>query len=148
MLLERYNLTLDSDEGTVNQNIINNFEKKIGYKFPETYKQIISQHNLLRIEQDAFKFINFYNEKDIGGCAFFGYGTPTENITEANTHFEDPEYYGEKGIIAFGREGNGDNVCFDYRDDLSTDNPKIVYVYHDRFEETRWTCKKCHKPCC
>ena len=41
------------------------------------------------------------------------------------------EYRFEDGLIPFGENGGGDYICFDYRNDKTTDNPPIVIWNHD-----------------
>ena len=41
------------------------------------------------------------------------------------------EYRFEDGLIPFGENGGGDMICFDYRNDKTTDNPPIVIWNHD-----------------
>ena len=136
MVLEKYNLTLDSDEGSVDISLINTFEDKIGYKLPETYKKLLSQHNALSIEESCFEFINYKEEKDIGAVFFEGFGEiPYERIEDSNKDFQSPDFYGEKELIVFGSSGNGDIVCFDYRKKSTSNTPEIAYIYHEKFEE-------------
>jgi hypothetical protein len=47
-----------------------------------------------------------------------------------------PEFFPEN-IVAFGRNGGGNMVCFDYRDNVMTNNPPIVYwiIGHDIGED-------------
>ncbi len=42
------------DKGTIDINVIERYEKKIGYKFPKTYKELLSKHNGLYPENNNF----------------------------------------------------------------------------------------------
>ncbi|WP_032854642.1 SMI1/KNR4 family protein, partial [Pasteurella multocida] len=58
---------------------------------------------------------------------------PMNNILRQ--YIYDDEIYGYKNVYSFGYTGNGDFVCFDYRDDPKGDEPKICIVIHDEYDE-------------
>lgn len=124
--------TVFMDKGSVDIDIINAFEDKIGFCLPKSYKELISQHNQLCLVEDTFDFVNIYGEEDERDVSFFGYGNiKYEKIEDSNLYMSDPLYYGIPNLVAFARCANGDIICFDYRDDLKTCTPKVVLVYHD-----------------
>lgn len=126
------NIEVNHDRGFVDMALIEIFERKIGYCFPEAYKQLTSQHNNLYPEQDSFNFINIYSEEDEREIAFYGYGEwPIESIEQA----QHSDVYSYEGIVTFGRSANGDHVCFDYRHDPKTCEPRVVLMYHDDYVE-------------
>ncbi|HHE3606017.1 TPA: SMI1/KNR4 family protein, partial [Pasteurella multocida] len=43
--------------------------------------------------------------------------------------------YGYEYVYSFGSTGEGDFVCFDYRDDPKGNEPKICIVIHDEYDE-------------
>ena len=128
-------LTVYRDEGSIDMEMIEAFEKEIGYCLPVSYKQLISRHNELRIEEDTFDFINVYKDNDERDIYFFGYGDVESEHIKNQQYVSDPMEYGQKGLVAFGGCANGDIVCFDYRNDPKTCEPKIVLVYHDDYIE-------------
>ena len=127
-------LTVFLDEGAIDMDIIEAFEKDIDSCFPENYKQLISKYNNLYPKENTFDFVNVYNNEDQRDIFFFGYGDVSEHIRDEQ-YVSDPMEYGQKGLVAFGGCANGDIVCFDYRDDPETCEPKVVLVYHDDYEE-------------
>lgn len=121
-----------SDHGTVSKSAIEGFEKEIGFCFPQEYKILISNHNGLSTVQDSFDFTNQFGETEEGGIRFYGYGGwPVESIEDS----QDFDIYGHDGIVSFGRRGNGDHICFDYRHDPKTCEPRIVLMLHDEYTE-------------
>ncbi|WP_256932962.1 SMI1/KNR4 family protein [Psychrobacter sp. BF1] len=48
-------------------------------------------------------------------------------------YISEAEHFGTPNLVTFAICGNGDYVCFDYRHNPITDNPKVVLVYHDDF---------------
>ena len=129
-------LNILSDSGLVEMEIINNFEKKVGYYFPNSYKELVHKFNGLYPVENMFHFLNIYNKKDERDIYFLGYGdVKYDKIEEFQKYVSEPDYYGEKGLVAFAGCANGDYICFDYRSDVMTDNPKIVLMYHDDYTE-------------
>ena len=53
------------------------------------------------------------------------------NIVQLNQ--TPPEFF-PKGLVAFGEDGGGDFICFDYREGKDNPNPPIVYWRHDANE--------------
>ncbi|MDR1163471.1 MAG: SMI1/KNR4 family protein [Candidatus Accumulibacter sp.] len=116
------------NEGSIDISVIERFERKIGYRFPENYKQLLSAHDGLMIKEDTFKFKNIYGKEDIRDVAFYGYGPTCIEKIENSQNFD---IYGYEGIVAIGRSANGDHICFDYRHEPTTTEPHVVLMYHD-----------------
>lgn len=123
------------DEGVVDIQLINDFENDIGYKLPNSYKNLLSQHNFLHPENCDFDFYDVslgrIASRDI---TFLGFGpniSGPSNIANAQWH----DVYGRDHVLVFGKTAGGDLVCFDYRSDPTTDNPSIVVMLHDYFNE-------------
>ena len=125
--------TVFMDEGPINNSLIESFEHNINYCLPFNYKLIITKHNRLRVYEDTFDFVNIYGNKDNRGLTFLGYGDIKYGKIEDSLYVSDPQYYGIPNLVAFGECGNGDIICFDYRDDPKGCNPKVVLVYHDDY---------------
>jgi hypothetical protein len=122
------------DSGLIDVSVIESFETKIGYIFPENYKYLLSKHNELYPEMDFFKFFNeIDNKNDCRDVSFLGYGS---QVTEASRieRAQDHDVYGRDGIVVIGRCANGDYICFDYRDNLITNNPPVAVMFHDFFD--------------
>ena len=121
--------------GKIAKEIIEDFEVNSLCCFPKEYKELISNYNALRPIKTAFDFINVYGKKDEGSIFFLGYGDIEFSKMDKNLRIADPIYYGTPGLIDFGGYANGDYICFDYRHDPKTCNPKVVHVYHDDYTE-------------
>ncbi len=50
--------------------------------------------------------------------------------------FEYPPEFFPKGVIAFGHVGNGDLICFDYREGKNNSDPAVVYWNHESNPKT------------
>jgi len=115
---------------------VREFEKKIGFKFPKSYIDIITNYNAARIEnhRDIFyfysNFIDRYEWYPVG--EFLGYNTDCsiEWYWQSNLS-RDEEFAYPKNVIAFAVDPGGEEICFDYRHDPKTDNPKIVVWHHE-----------------
>lgn len=120
-----------TDHGSVAAWVIEAFENDIGYCLPKEYKKLISQHNALHPIQSSFNFINYLGEIEEGGIGFCGYGDWP--VPELIQNAQDYSVYGYENIVTFGHRGNGDHICFDYRHDPETCEPKVVLMYHDLY---------------
>ena len=123
------------DNGQNSLNEIQRVQDELGYFFPKTYIDLMLQHDALRPEEDCFDFINFYGKQDDRDIVFISFKDNhlNGNILKKQSNISDLNNYGVKNLIIFGRCGNGDYICFDYREDSKTSNPKVVLVYHDDF---------------
>lgn len=121
------------DDGEVNVSVISDFEKKCGFFFPESYKFLLSNYDAIFPVECVFNFFdpirNISDDRDI---SFYGYG---DDIPEYRKiiNAQDFDVYGYENVIAFGCSANGDHICFDYRHDTKTNNPKVVLMFHDEY---------------
>jgi cell wall assembly regulator SMI1 len=133
------NLTMFDDEGQADIKNIEAFEKKYNICFPKSYKGLMLEHNGAYFEESYFDFINKRGQEDGRSFGFDYFGNvenPSDkNIEYYNQHLQDPIYYGVPGLIGIGSTAEGDTLCFDYRDDPKTCEPKVVLLVHDEYEE-------------
>jgi hypothetical protein len=115
----------------VSQRKIRNIETKIGFQFPQFFKEIITKHSGCTPVQSDFKYFDKYLNSLFGtgiGCfipiQYDGYSSILYT-------FKNPPEFFPKSLVAFAETGNGDLICFDYRDNPTTDNPPIVYWNHE-----------------
>ena len=96
---------------------------------------LIKDYDALRLENDIFDFKNIYGELDERDICFLSFqeGYINGSILKEQSNINDLGNYGIKDLVIFGICANGDYICFDYREDSKTSNPKIVLVYHDDF---------------
>lgn len=125
------------DSGNVDISIIDHFEAKVSYFFPESYKRLLSKHNELYPENCDFRFFN--ETEGVWECrdvTFLGYGPTITNASRID-RFQDHDVYGHDGIVVIGCSANGDYICFDYRSDPQTANPPVVVMFHDYYNEDK-----------
>jgi hypothetical protein len=109
---------------------------------PKLYVDFISKHNGARLEIDEFDYDdpNIKTGNNSNSIAFEKIETIQKSI-ELLKYDEEPDldikYRFEDGLIPFGDNGGGDMICFDYRNDRTTDNPPIVIWNHDMGFEHR-----------
>jgi hypothetical protein len=128
----RADLKWDSYWGSAAPSIIDEYEKRLGRKFPPDYKTIVSANNGAFVdEKDAFQFLSNLTKKNethgLGLLHAFGEcDVYSETIEYSLSHkpFGFPD-----GVVSFARGGGGDLLCFDYRGCPSPDAPKII-VWH------------------
>jgi cell wall assembly regulator SMI1 len=133
------------DEGKTNPVLLSQFEESLNIRFPIDYKALIQEHNALYPIRNHFKFNNkYYNElwsyrleddgTDSRDVVFLGYG---ENLSESSRIdlAQGFDVYGHDYVIAIGTAANGDHICFDYRHDPKTNEPHVVVMFHDAYDE-------------
>lgn len=130
------------DYGAININVITVIEKTHKVYLPKMYVSFIAQHNGARILSRTFDYAdpNSSDGRNADAIAFDRVET-IQNTIEAIKSGEDPDwdikYRFEDGLIPFGDNGGGDMICFDYRNDRTTNNPPIVIWNHDMGLEHR-----------
>ena len=125
------------DYGKADPKDIEEFEKKYNICLPKTYKELMLEHNGVNFKEESFDFINSRGQEDMRSFLFYSFGEENdgENIEFYNKGLQDPLYYGVPGLIGFGSTAEGDTVCFDYRDDPKTCEPKVVLLVHDEYDD-------------
>ena len=133
------NLRIYRDYGKANPKDIVEFEKKYNICLPKSYKELMLEHNGVRFEEDFFDFINSKGQEDGRDVNFYPIGQNSnwekKNMDYANKNIQNPDYYGVPGLIGFGSTAEGDTVCFDYRDDPKTCEPKVILLVHDEYDD-------------
>jgi cell wall assembly regulator SMI1 len=131
-------LRIFQDDGEARLEDIERFEKSHNICFPPTYKELMLKHNGAYLKECEFDFINKAGEEDTRAFSFESFGEKErgkELITESQ-FVSKPDYYGVPGLISIGSTAEGDAICFDYRDDPKTCEPKVIVLVHDDYEET------------
>ena len=120
------------DNGKVDVELIRAFEREKKVFFPKAYVELIRNHDYLMPVNCDFNFV--YNGKnDSRDISFLGYDKSVYSM--ANIYCDNiySSTYPESKIIIFGISANGDCICFFYNN--STEEPKIVLVFHDIFDD-------------
>ena len=132
------NLNLYFDYGQADIKDIEAFEKKYNICLPESFKELMLEHNGVNFIEENFDFVNKRGQEDGRSFMFYSFGEEkegSESIELYNKGLQDPIYYGVPGLIGIGSTAEGDTLCFDYRDDPKTCEPKVVLLVHDEYEE-------------
>lgn len=124
-----------SDNGQNSIETVIKVQNKLGFEFPKSYFDLVIKHDALRLENDIFDFKNIYGELDERDICFLSFqeGYINGSILKEQSNINDLDNYGIENLVIFGTCANGDYICFDYRDDIKSAEPKIVLVYHDDF---------------
>tara|TARA_B100001750_G_scaffold244228_1_gene261110 strand:- start:239 stop:706 length:468 start_codon:yes stop_codon:yes gene_type:complete len=106
-------------------------EREIGFKLPEFYKNLIKNCDRGHPVADAF---DYYDEEF--GCTMEGcLGVFCPINEDEYSHFlslyKDPPEFFPEGLVAFGEDGGGNFMCFDYRGGHPNPDPPIVFWRHD-----------------
>ncbi|WP_420002146.1 SMI1/KNR4 family protein [Acinetobacter sp. LF10] len=123
------------DNGRNSLDEIHRVQSELGYNLPKNYISLMQKHDALEPIENIFDFTNVYDQADNRDINFFSFKenylggsilSEQENVSDLNN-------YGIENLVVFGRCANGDYICFDYRDNPKSSEPKIVLVYHDDF---------------
>ena len=102
--------------------------KTFPFKLPESYLNMLKESDGGYLDYD-FDYYNKSLKRNFGSGISVLYGLKSEyNLID---EFSSPAEMFPKGIVAFGEDGGGDKVCFDYRKNPDSDNPPIVYWSHE-----------------
>lgn len=140
-------LTSFHDFGCVDVSIIDAFSKCLNVSLPVTYIALLSKYNALSPVKSYVDYIDANGNFDSRCIQFYGYNYSKievfdaddlqlfqSSIKETNAiELRQPDEYSYHGVVAIGATAEGDHICFDYRQEPSTDNPSVVLMYHDQF---------------
>lgn len=123
------------DNGQNSLERIHDVQTELKIIFPKSYINLIKNHDAVRFENNIFDFINIYNQQDERDLNFISFKLNhlDGEIISYQENLSDVNNYGIRDLIIFGICSNGDYICFDYRDNIKSAEPKIVLVYHDDF---------------
>ena len=109
-----------------------NLLQKLPYLLPVQFIELIKKTNGGDMDY-CFEYYDINLKKYIGTglSCIFGLGLDSYDLLK---EYNDPADMFPVNILAFSVTGNGDKICFDYRDDPNTDNPPIVYWNHEAEE--------------
>jgi hypothetical protein len=122
---------------------IKEFENKIGYKLPKNYIEFILKYNGASINNYIYSFkIYSVSNKSFEGIysvgVFLSFGA---NLESMEWYWDnrncDEKYPFPDHVIPFILGGEGNLICFDYRHDLHTEEPKVVYWNHEECGELK-----------
>jgi hypothetical protein len=141
--MKKVNLLYSS--GSVGLEIINGVEKRLKLRFSKKYVEHICQNGHSGLTRDTFDFKNIYeanyiwsytikNGIDTRDFGFYSYKPTLHYLTQIENS-QNFDIYGHEYLVAFGNTANGDYVCFDYRHDPNTDEPKVVLMFHDAYDD-------------
>lgn len=117
---------LRSNKALENENLL----EILPFKMPEMYRNIIKNNDGFRLNYEFPYTDPSDNELSYGGIGII-YGL-NKGVLENDiiNLYNDPAEFFPENLVAFGRDGGGNLICFDYREDPNTDNPPIVYWLH------------------
>jgi hypothetical protein len=107
------------------------YELQLEVSFPQTFKNFILDHDGGTPSASSFQYYDasrgYKLGSDIGAFIPF---KENEYNSIASIYLDPPEFFPE-GLIAFAETGNGDFICFDYRETKKNLDPSIVYWNHE-----------------
>lgn len=119
-------LKIIDDNGQADIQLIRDFEKEYNITLPNSYVELILKHNGLRLYNNRFEFVDIEGTIDSTEIYFLIFGDAWYDKIVDYQWSGDP--YEHENIIPFGINALGDRICFDYRQDLSSNNPPVCLV--------------------
>jgi hypothetical protein len=119
-------------------------EKNTGFELPESYKIFLSENDVPWLAENHFKFKNtFFKNRERSFDIKDGNDSRDLNFLSFNDSpygdgildCQDFDGRAPSSIVVFGCSANGDYICFDYGLTPTPDEPKIVLMFHDAFDE-------------
>jgi len=120
--------------GVASKEDIHKCEQFIEVTFPEPYINLVTSCDGGFPKKDCFNYYSTTFERYRGICLGMfllfseDYSCPSELLI---AQYKRPGEFFPKGLVAFGEVGNGDSICFDYREDKNNSNPPIVIWEHE-----------------
>ncbi|MGY3804337.1 SMI1/KNR4 family protein [Pigmentibacter ruber] len=125
-----------------NLNQLKEFEKVSGLKFPASYVELMLKFNGAEINNYITSFVIYYEDGTkypnvFGVGAFLAFGEENVRIKSDLVEWNydksnfDSNYPLPDFLIPISEDGGGNLVCFDYRHDHNTDNPRVVFWLHE-----------------
>lgn len=110
------------------------FEKLAGVVFPEKYKEVsIGFNGAFILNKPVFKFYNRLLGEDVTSSAgmFLPFGEIEGSFETMEMKYQHPPEDFVQGLIIFSVLGNGDALCFDYRENRQSEDPGVVMWHHE-----------------
>ena len=129
-------LHIFQDWGFIDEWYINDFEQKYNICLPKIYKELLLKHNGASLNENYFDFTNKDGEEDMRSFLFKAFGEEErgKELIDNAQFVSKKDYYGVPNLIGIASTAEGDTLCFDYRDNPKTCEPKVVLLVHDEYE--------------
>ncbi|WP_124384569.1 SMI1/KNR4 family protein [Pseudomonas sp. R5-89-07] len=127
-------INFDSYYGQGDSADIEAFEELAGIVFPAKYKEVSVQFNgSFILNKPVFKFYNRLLGEGVTSSAglFLPFGEIEGSFETMEIKYQYPPEEFAQGLIIFSALGNGDVLCFDYRENRLTDDPSVVMWHHE-----------------
>ena len=150
----RCDLKWTTNSDPVSEERILEVQANLGVRFPKTFLECVRKWNGGRAGPHSFSCFDVEgNQQDEAGfAALLDFREPMDkylkqiyrndpdlwrdmdispwwNIEDDNL-FERPDHF-TRGLIAFGEDGSGNYVCFDYRNGNDNPDPPVVFWHHE-----------------
>lgn len=104
--------------------------QEIGVAFPPLFITLMSECDGGAPQKTDFEYYD-QSLKHRGGNAVGAFLSFEESNCSLLKYYYSPPESCPEGLIVFANTGNGDYICFDYRQKENKDNPSIAYYSHE-----------------
>ncbi len=120
-------------KGPVGSERVSDIEKEIDLILPKQYLDFVTPNDGCSLKNISFIYFDEDIDRLSSSCI-----SDFMSLKEDTQYHEDllsmnkrsPDFF-PKGLIKFGHVGNGDYICFDYREGKDAQNPPVVYWNHE-----------------
>ncbi|MCW2295138.1 hypothetical protein M2262_005188 [Pseudomonas sp. BIGb0408] len=124
----------DSYYGDGNSAAIAAVEQQLGRPFPNSYKDVVKRFNgAFIVDRPYFRYFSRLHGEEVesGTGMFLAFGD-IEGCTETmEIKLRFPPEGLVPGLVIFSALGNGDALCFDYRECPPSEEPPVVIWHHE-----------------
>lgn len=118
-------------ENIVTIDLIEYAEKKLGYKFPTSYLELLNEQNGGRLIKRYYYLPEYHNTIVFEVDSIFGIGKDdVKGIVKEN--YCNVVYINKKNVIIFGKGEGHIYYLFDYSDLTSDNEPKVIYYDEEK----------------
>lgn len=116
--------------GLITEKRFQEVQNIIGKKLPYSYYSLVTNDDGSTPFPNIFKLVKKNGQYVVSCVGAFLAFNPSEYGDIVNEVKHPPEFF-PQNLVPFAEVGNGDYICFDYRQDPQTDNPSVVYWSHE-----------------
>lgn len=123
----------DDYENPVQYKEIHKVEEALGIKFPKDFVECVKLHHGGHPKIYGFDFISTFDSKKMGSCLGELLSFSKDETNKLLKSYRNLTIHNTlpKKVVPFARDGGGDYMCFDFRE--NPENPPVVYWEHEAF---------------
>lgn len=103
----------------------------VPFVLPDSFKSLLKDSDGGIPNTTDFEYFDSYFERNISQAIGVFYSLVSEEDINLVDEYKNPPEFFPENVLAFSETGNGDRICFDYRNPSNNNDPTIVYWNHE-----------------